>query len=284
MPQMARSVRIAYAIARVYLMIFANITLIGRRMSGMGKLDLNAKVEELAQHRNAPWAWENYLATVRDVISGLDGPSVLEIGGGRFPALTREEMSALGGGTYTTNDISERELSLAPDWVERAHFDIQTPDVEVIEQYRDKYDIAFSRMVMEHVPNYLRAYRNIHTVLRDGGISIAFHPVLYSVPFVLNWLIPEQASRRLLTLMFPHRTDAGTPKFPAVYSGCRISAAVRRNLKDIGFRNVWQLPFYGHTYYSRMPGIRDVHAKISETLAASNTTVFATYAYTIVQK
>lgn len=246
-------------------------------------LDLDAKVGELMRHRYASWAWDNYLDIVRDLISSLGTSSVIEVGGGRFPSFTHEEVIALGA-TYASNDISARELSLAPDWVEKAHFDIQTSDSSVIEPYRGRYDFSFSKMVMEHVPNYQRAYRNIHTIMRDGGISIAFHPVLYSFPFVLNRLIPESVSTKLLQAMFPNRTDDGIPKFLAVYSGCQISKTVRRNLREIGFRNVWQVPFYGHDYYSRIPGVNKVHAKVSKALAANNITVLATYTYTIVQK
>lgn len=246
-------------------------------------MDIAPKIRELEEHRDAAWAWRNYMETVRSLIGGFHAPSVIEIGGGRFPSLTLPEVEELGV-TYSSNDISERELSLAPDWVRKAHFDVQTADPDAIAPHRGRYDFAFSKMVMEHVPNYRRAYRNIHEILREGGISIAFHPVLFSAPFVLNRLMPEAASARLLKALFPNRTDSGIPKFPAVYSGCRISGGVRRSLREIGFRNVWQIPFYGHNYYAKFPGIRQVHAQATRAFAALQVTPLATFAYTIVQK
>lgn len=246
-------------------------------------MDVASKIRQIEGHRDAGWAWLNYLDTVRSLTWAVDSPAVIEIGGGRSPSFTRDEIADLGI-TYTSNDISERELSLAPEWVRKAHFDVQTADDGAIEPYREQYDIAFSKMVMEHVPNYRRAYRNIHAILRDGGISIAFHPVLFSFPFVLNRLMPEAASAWVLKKAFPDRTDAGTPKFPAVYSGCRISEGVRRSLREIGFRNVWQIPFYGHNYYARFPGLRTSHKWVTRTLAERNVTPLATFAFTVVQK
>lgn len=246
-------------------------------------MELAQKVEELQAIGDGVWAWKHYLDTVREVIAGLEVRSVIEIGGGRAPSFTQAEVKAMGV-DYTSNDISARELSLAPEWVGKALFDVQTPNAADIDPYRESYDLVFSKMVMEHVANYKRAYANIHGILQPGGISIAFHPVLYSVPFVMNRLLPETASDKILRTFFPNRSDSDTPKFPAVYSGCRISSAVRDNIKSLGFRDVWQVPFYGHNYYKRFPIVRDVHAKIDKIIMKQRMATLATFAYTIVRK
>src|SRR5690606_5853440 len=117
--------------------------------------------------------------TVLDLARILNARSLLEVGGGRSPLLTEREL-ARHDIRYTANDISERELERAPNWVGKACFDIQTPDHAQIEQYAGQFDLIFSRMVMEHVPSYQRAYRNIFTLLQPGGVAIAFHPVLFA--------------------------------------------------------------------------------------------------------
>lgn len=226
------------------------------------------------------WAWRNYLGVVQHIAEGFGNPDIIEIGGGRAPSF---EPGAIPG-TYTSNDISERELSLGPDWVAKARFDVQTPDENAIRPYRESYDVAFSRMVMEHVPSYERAYRNIHTILRPGGVSIAFHPVLFAFPFVVNKLTPERLSAPILRAMFPHRNDSETPKFPAYYSGCRVAPAIRRTLFDIGFSDVWQVPFYGHAYYEKYPPIQRAYRRFNRFVSNRNITLFASYAYTIVRK
>lgn len=246
-------------------------------------MELAERVEQLQEICDGNWAWVNYLDLIREIIGSLPVKSIVEIGGGRAPSFDKTEIEAMGA-DYTSNDISARELSLAPSWVGKALFDIQTSNLADIDPYLNKYDLVFSKMVMEHVADYERAYQNIYKILRVGGISVAFHPVLYSLPFVLNRLLPGTASDLILRKFFPNRNDSGTPKFPAVYSGCRISAVVRNNIKKLGFREVWQVPFYGHNYYSRLPVVREVHAKLDKLIMKRRITPLATFAYTIAQK
>lgn len=246
-------------------------------------MDLAEKIRELESHGDYAYAWTNHRTTLLDLIAESGAKSVLEVGGGRFPYLTREEIERLGI-EYTSNDISARELSLAPQWVRKAHFDIQTDDHATVAPFAGQFDFAFSKMVMEHVASYERAYRNLYEVLRPGGVTVAFHPVLYAFPFVINRVIPEKLAARILTAMFPHRDDNGIPKFPAVYSGCRISSRVRDKLKAIGFSGVWQVPFYGHNYYYKLPLLRGVHASVTEWAKDHRLSAIASYAYTIAVK
>jgi len=244
---------------------------------------LTAKVEALRAHKDRNWAVLNYKNIVRDLIQLTQAGTVLEIGGGRKPMFGEEAISQLGV-RYTTSDILASELERAPDWVDKFVFDITTEDQSVLEAHRGRYDFAFSKWVMEHVRDYRRAYANIHSVLADGGMHIAWHPVLFSPPFVFNRLIPESLSRVLLRSVFPHRNDEETPKFPAIYSGCRISPRIRETIRAVGFRDVWQLPLYGHGYYSRIPALRDLHASASRALSKVDSTLLASYAFTIVRK
>lgn len=244
---------------------------------------VNELVDALSTQRSAAWAGIQFLDTVRSLIKLNEAKSVIEIGGGRAPSFTQGEVETLGL-RYTSNDISARELSKAPSWVEKAQFDVQTPDPAEIDAFVDKFDLAFSNMVMEHVPNYERAYRNIFRILRPGGVSLAYHPVLFASPFVVNKLLPETISRALLTTFFPNRTDDGIPKFPAIYSGCKISDDVRKRLLAIGYRNVWQIPFYGHTYYEKFPVVAPMQRFVARKAADHNFAALAAFTYTIVQK
>ena len=247
------------------------------------RAQLKTKVDTLVQHKDRDWAVANFLPTVRDLIEMTQATTVLEVGGGRAPYLDKATIDRLGL-RYTCNDISAHELSLAPDWVDTALFDIQTPDKSEIAPYLNKYDFAFSKWVMEHVADYQRAYTNIYDILSDGGIYIAYHPLQYAAPFVLNQMIPEKLSAPLLRAIFPNRNDDDTPKFPAHYSGCRISQTVRDNIRAIGFSQVWQMPFYGHAYYSKFPVIRDIHKMVTRQLRDADVSLLAAFAYTIVQK
>lgn len=246
-------------------------------------MSLESRIVDLTEKKRSQWAWANYLPTVRAVIAEQRARAVIEIGGGRAPALTREEIDALGI-EYTCSDIMASELARAPEWVKTAHFDVQTDDKARVAPFAGSYDIVFSRMVMEHVESYERAYSNIYDLLRPGGVSLAFHPVYYALPFVVNAVLPEHVTRAMLARIFPNRNNDEIPKFPAYYSGCRISRRIRERLTEIGFSDVWQVPFYGHTYYGKFPVVREIHAAATKAITAMDFRLMSSFCYTIVRK
>jgi hypothetical protein len=66
-----------------------------------------------------------------------------------------------------------------------------------------------------------RAWNNIHTLLRPGGVALAFFPTLYAPVFMVNRMIPEKLSRAIVHALYPARRDGGSdPKFPALYDHC----------------------------------------------------------------
>src|SRR3546814_21124471 len=69
-------------------------------------------------------------------------------------------------------------------------------------------------------------------LLRPGGISLAFHPVYYALPFVINTVLPEHMTQKMLARVFPNRNVNDIPNFPAHYSGCRIKSEERRVGKE----------------------------------------------------
>lgn len=240
-------------------------------------------VQEFDATRHSSAAWRNFQPKIFQIMSEDGVSDVMELGAGRAPSFERAVLENIGI-TYCSNDISQRELDLGPSWTKKAQFDLCADAAESLSQFAQSTDLVFSRMLMEHVPNYKAAYRNISTILRPGGIGIAFHPVLFSVPFVANRLLPEQLSASILKAVFPNRTDNGTPKFPATYSGCRISEGVRNEIKAQGFDAVWQIPFWGHGYYRKFPIVRDIHEIASGWVQRRGMTTFATYAFTVVVK
>jgi len=244
---------------------------------------LEAKVAELKQHKDRDWARFNFTNTVHALIETTQAKHVLEIGGGRTPTFAQQEVEALGI-RYATSDILQSELDRAPDWADKFVFDITTTDPAALDAHRGRYDLAFSKWVMEHVSDYRRAYANIHAVLAPGGVHIAFHPLRFAMPFLLNSMLPERLSRPLLIHFFPDRSDEGHPKFPAHYSGCHISASVREQIREIGFRDVWQLPFYGHGYYKPFPVLRDIHGVATRALRDADVSLLAAFCYTIIRK
>jgi SAM-dependent methyltransferase len=244
---------------------------------------LDQFVDQLKQKRSSDWAWDNYKDTIWELVSLTKAQTMLEIGGGRWPRFSVDEIRQAGI-SYIVNDISESELALAPPEFDKLCFDIAKPLDEKRQSMPGGVDVMFSQMVFEHVSDASRAYQNIYSLLAPGGVCLNFHPVLYSVPFVVNWLMPEAMSSRLLRLFFPNRRPDEVPKHPAHYDLCVISDSIRSQLKAIGFRRVWQVPFWHHGYFTKIPGVYQLDHAAASMAERNDWAKFASFSYTLVVK
>ncbi len=238
---------------------------------------------DVRAHRHWKWAVDNYTDVVRQVIVATGARSVLEIGGGRRPLFGREEVAALGV-DYTVNDISQAELDRAPDYVSQARFDVGTQDADAIAPFRRRYDLVFSKWVFEHIRDNRQSYANVAALLRPGGYCLNFHPLLFTVPFLLNRAMPDAASRRLLSFLFTGRDDHGTPKFPAYYDRCAITRRSQQTIEQCGFAYVEFFPFFGHEYFKKFPGIRELGSAFHGLVERKDVRLLASLAYVIARK
>jgi SAM-dependent methyltransferase len=239
-------------------------------------MTLSKFVSEIAPDRSSDWAWFQYKATILAAIKAFNCTSLLEVGGGRCPMFSADEIAALDV-SCTINDIDQAELDLAPDYVHKQCFDIGGDGVANI---KERYDLVFSRFVFEHLADTRRAYQNIFLILKPGGLCLNYHPCLYTLPFVINKFMPtEKMSAKLLLAVFGGTISRA--KFPAVYSWCYATPKVSRMLNSIGYREIEIIPFYGHIYYDRIPIVRDLHKILSRKLANADTRWLASFAYTM---
>jgi SAM-dependent methyltransferase len=229
------------------------------------------------------WAWANYERVVRHLAEAFGAKRLIEIGGGRDPLFGRAALAEIGA-ELTVNDISPTELAALPKGYRTACFDI-AGDLSPEEIARGGYDLAFSRMVFEHVADGKRAWENLFRLLAPGGIGLAFVPTLYAFPFVANWLLPDDFAARIVKLIYKNRTDNEDPVFPARYSWTVASEKkLAPMLSGIGYRETMVVPFYGHDYYRPFPLVRDIHAKFTEIARARDWRFFASYAYIAARK
>jgi SAM-dependent methyltransferase len=235
------------------------------------------------------WAWDNYRATVLALAqtcqkSGRhhDGRvRLLEIGGGRGPLLTPAEAEEAGI-ELTVNDIDAHELSLAPAQFHKAQFDIAG---DVPSDFEGQFDLITSRMVVEHVRNAPRAWKNMRNLLAPGGVALAFHPTLYAPPFVINWLMPESLTARVLRFFFPFRHAGDYPKFPARYEMCfTIPSKVEPVLRECGYSQVLIAPFWRHGYFRHIPLLREMDAALSHWAEKKDWRALTSYAYTLARR
>lgn len=222
-------------------------------------------------------AWDTgmlgYGDELKHIVAGYPSAGILELGAGRWPSFRLDEMPS-NIRSYTVNDISEAELSLLPEGYEKACFDV-SGDARA---FGDTYDVVFSRFLAEHVPDGEAMHRNVHHVLREGGVAFHLIPTLYALPFVINKLLPERITFAALERLSPRR--AMSPKFPAFYSACYGNPErMTRMLKAIGYRRVEVRNFYGHFYYETIPVLKQLHERFSALAARKNWTLLSTYAY-----
>lgn len=244
---------------------------------------LSEFVRTLAERRHSVWAFQHYKEIIQNLMVLLEARRAMEIGGGRLPLFSKDELRQFGV-WYAVNDISERELALAPSHVEKFCFDIAQQMGDSSQHPFGQIDLMFSHMVFEHVSDSYQAYRNIFDLLTPGGVCINFHPVLYSPPFVVNAVLPEFLSGKFLRFFFPRRNPDDTPKHPARYDRCVISKREQQALLAIGYRKVWQVPFWYHAYFEKIPGLYQLDLAITQIADRNNWNALASYCYTIVLK
>lgn len=251
---------------------------------GMAQLIESFNGDERSPRWHSQWAWDNYERLVVDLSQRLALPEVCEIGGGRDPMFDAGEARARGI-DLVVNDIDARELALAPAGLRTARFDV-AGELSELGQAENLYDMMISRMVFEHIDGVPRAWRNVHRLLKPGGVGLAFFPTLYAWPFLLNYAIPEKASRALVHALYPNRGDAGDdPKFPALYDHCIASESRQRKMLDpIGFSEVHVMPFWGHGYLDRVPVAREIDAAVNALAARLDVRLLTTYAFVLVRK
>ena len=239
---------------------------------------------ELAPHWHSQWAWENYEATILALTQQFGLHRVCEIGGGRDPLFTAEQARRRGI-ELVVNDIDAGELALTPPGLKTARFDI-AGDLSEPGIARGSYDLMVSRMVFEHVADVERAWTNIHALLAPGGVALAFFPTLWAPVFALNLVLPEKASRAIVHALYPARRDGGDdPKFPARYDWCRGGRSkLAPMLQRAGFRDIHVQPFWGHDYFKRMPGLRQIDHAFNALAAKTGWSFVTTHAYVVVRK
>lgn len=224
-------------------------------------------------------AYGGYLAQLQVLVRQYPKARILELGGGRWPGFPLSDMPDTIE-SYTVNDISQSELDVSPPEYDKACFDV-TGDVS---KFAGSYDVVFSRSLAEHVKDGEAMHRNVHSLLRPGGVAFHLIPTLYALPFVINKLTPETLSRKLLLALFPRRREA-SPKFPAHYSWCYGSPKkMTRLLKSVGFSDVSVRDFYGHEYYDPIPGLKQLGDAFAALAAKNDWGNLATYAYIIARK
>jgi SAM-dependent methyltransferase len=196
--------------------------------------------------------WRLAAGAISRIALDAGSKNILEIGAGANPTLPVSFLQEHGI-DYTTNDISPEELLKAAPEYRRLCLDLcdETPG----EELSGKFDLVFSRMVNEHVRDGEAYYRNILRILQPGGLTVHWFSTLYAFPFLVNRLVPEWLSDRLLNIFSP-RDRFQHDKFKAYYSwGRGPTKQMLNRFSAMGFEVIEYVGYFGHSYYRKRLGI-----------------------------
>ncbi len=198
--------------------------------------------------------WHEYPQFIQGLVQEYSARTICDIGGGANPILPLEFIQAHNL-DCTVLDISSEELEKAPKGYKKLVQDIEAVDFPETGQF----NLIVTKMMAEHVRNGRLFHKNIYSLLKPGGFAVHYFPTLYALPYLVNKLTPEWLSSLLLDIFLP-RDRYQTAKFPAYYSWTYgPTPSMLKMLKGIGYEIIEFKGFFGTTYYSRIPIVRNIH-------------------------
>lgn len=229
-------------------------------------------------YRPSQEARAGYQNFLQRIIESRGVRTVCDIGGGANPALPIEYIRQHNL-EYTVLDISESELQKAPSEYHKIAADIASPAFSPGEE---KFDLVCSQMLAEHINNAHQFHTNIANMLAPNGVAVHFFPTLYAFPFVVNRLIPESFSDRLLSVFAP-RDRYQHAKFPAYYQWCRGPTAIQfKRFTSVGLHVLEYVGLFGHPgYYRRVPGVLQFHRWLTRILLTHPNPHMTSFAFVV---
>lgn len=215
-------------------------------------------METAIHYKDAKWAWKNYRKYIENLIIEKKLHRICDVGGGARPLLNVDFITK-NNLDYVVFDISDKELAKSASKYQTRNFNFCR---QALDKEESSFDLVFSIMTMEHVKNIAQFHENIYTSVKPGGYSFHFFPCLNSLPMLANYIAPHGGiTERLVYSLQPWRSRKAESKFPAYYGWCYGPTQKNRNrFEAIGYDIVEYIGFFGHTYYDRMPGLRELEA------------------------
>jgi SAM-dependent methyltransferase len=220
-----------------------------------------------------------------DLVTGVCGrqavSSVCELGAGANPLL-RLDLVDRYGLDYVLIDVDEDELDKAPSGYTKLVVDVAAPLPDGL----GRYDFIFSQTVAEHIRSPEAFHRNVRDLLAPGGIAAHFFPTLYEPVFVINRVLPEALTRRMLLGVQSDRVRGShKQKFPAFYRWCRgPSRRQRRRFEGLGLDIEQYVGWYGHDYLVSLPPLHRAQLTIAQALLKRPVAALTTYAWVVLRK
>jgi SAM-dependent methyltransferase len=223
--------------------------------------------------------WNEYSAFVQRLVQEQAARKICDVGGGANPVLPLQFINE-NQLDCTILDISSAELEKAPCGYKKLIQDIEAQNSVPTAQF----DLVVSKMMAEHLRSGRLFHKNIFSMLKPGGVAVHYFPTLYALPFLVNKWVPEGLSSFLLDIFLPRdRFQRG--KFPAYYSWCfGPTRPMLKMLREIGYEIVRYRGFFGNTYYTRVPVVRDLHRVYARFLVNHPNPYLTSFAQVVMRK
>ncbi len=224
--------------------------------------------------------WLGYEQFIYRLIQDRAFKRVCEIGGGANPLLNLDQINQAGI-AYAILDVSDVELEKAPQGYQKILADIGSAGFSL----KNRFDLIFSRMLAEHIKDAEQFHKNVLSLLAPEGLAVHFFPTLFTVPYLINYLVPERLSRTLLN-GFAQRDQYQNAKFPAYYRWCRgpVKGQIQR-FNRVGYEVIEYIGFFGHAgYYQKIGILKKLHQVKTAYLLKKPNPYFTSYAYVVLRK
>ncbi len=224
-------------------------------------------------------AWDGYTLFLTNLISEHRIKKICDIGGGANPVISADFIKEKNIDYYLL-DISEHELSKAPKSYNKILADIASPHFKL----DTEFDFVFTKMLAEHITDPEQFHMNILSCLTNNGIAVHYFPTLYTLPFFVNYVFPENLADILLH-MFETRDRYQHAKFPAYYRWCRGPTIKQiQRFISLGYDVVEYRGFFGHGYYNKIKMVDKIESIKTNFLLQHPNPIFTSYAYVILKK
>lgn len=172
--------------------------------------------EGLRAVRDARYRLEPYLAPFADFPSGR-GRDVLEIGTGM--GCDHRQWALAGPRSLKGIDLTQRAVAFTREHLalESLSSDLRVADAERLPFEDSSFDIVYSWGVLHHSPDTPRAFREVHRVLRPGGVAKIMIYHTHSLTGYMLWLryglLAGRPRRSLREIYDEHLESPGTKTY-----------------------------------------------------------------------
>lgn len=222
-------------------------------------------------------AWLSFDRLLEDYIKTRPNITVLEIGGGANPCLTEAQVKDYHI-DFTVMDISATELKKS----QKTYFKKEIGDLSE-KPLNQKFDLIFSKMLMEHVQNPESLHTNVLKMLNPDAKVVHFFATKFGLPSMLNLILPDTISDYIVYKLQgrdPHQNG----KFKAFYKDCY--GPTQKSIKkyiSFGYNIEEYYGFLGHDYLCNYRLLGSFEQLWNKIIQALNSPLFCSNAIVILK-